>query len=135
MKPLVKPVVKPVGKSVVDHVATPVAGRCLCGRVRYEAEVFLQNGYICHCRICQRSTGQPAEITVLIKAGTLRYLTEDPQYYVSSPDGKRGFCGTCGARLVWQALRDEDDWLTNLTVGSLDHPAEARVTRVLEALA
>ena len=41
-----------------------LTGGCLCGRVRYAAEVFLQNGYICHCTICQRSTGQPAEITV-----------------------------------------------------------------------
>ena len=27
----------------------------------------------------------------------------------------------------------EDDWLTNVTVGSLDHPAEARVTRHIYA--
>lgn len=57
----------------MTHHPTPVTGGCLCGRIRYEAEVFLQNGYICHCTICRRSTGQPAEITVLIKAGTLRY--------------------------------------------------------------
>ena len=111
------------------HAPTKVSGGCLCGRVRYEAEVFLQNGYICHCTICQRSTGQPAEITVLIKAGTLRYLQDEPKYYVSSQDGKRGFCAHCGSRLVWQALRPEDDWLTNLTVGTLDRPSEARMTR------
>lgn len=108
---------------------THVTGGCLCGRVRYEAEVFLQNGYICHCTICQRSTGQPAEITVLIRAGTLHYKNGEPTYFQSSPDGKRGFCPTCGSRIVWQALRPEDDWLTNVTVGSLDDPAAARVTR------
>lgn len=111
------------------HAPTAVTGGCLCGRVRYEAEVFLQNGYVCHCTICRRSTGQPAEITVLIRAGTLRYLGEEPKYYVSSQDGKRGFCPDCGSRLVWQALRAEDDWLTNVTVGSLDRPQDARVTR------
>ena len=115
------------------HAPTKVSGGCLCGRVRYEAEVFLQNGYICHCTICQRSTGQPAEITVLIKAGTLRYLQDEPKYYVSSQDGKRGFCAHCGSRLVWQALRPEDDWLTNLTVGTLDRPSEARMTRHIYA--
>lgn len=113
----------------MTHTATPVTGGCLCGRVRYEAEVFLHNGYICHCTVCQRSTGQPAEITVLIRAGTLRYLGQEPTSYLSSAEGKRGFCPTCGARLVWQALRSEDDWLTNLTVGSLDCPAEVQVTR------
>ena len=117
----------------MKHHATNISGRCLCGRVRYEAEAFLENGYICHCTICQRSTGQPAEITVLIKAGTLRYLKDKPKYYVSSPDGKRGFCGHCGSRLVWQALRAEDDWLTNITVGTLDRPQDALMTRHIYA--
>jgi hypothetical protein len=117
----------------MNHMATKVTGGCLCGSVRYEAEVFLRNGYICHCTICQRSTGQPSEITVLIKAGTLRYLKGEPKYFTSSAEGKRGFCGKCGSRLVWQAHRHEDDWLTNLTVGSLDQPDEARVTRHIYA--
>lgn len=117
----------------MTHAPTKVTGGCLCGAVRYEAEVFLQNGYICHCTICQRSTGQPAELTVLIRAGTLKYLKQEPKYYVSSADGKRGFCATCGSRIVWQALRPEDDWLTNLTVGTLDQPSEARMTRHIYA--
>ena len=75
-----------------------VTGGCLCGRVRYEAEVFLKNGYICHCTICQKSTGQPAEITVPIKAGSLKYLGTEPKYYVSSENGKRGFCEECGSK-------------------------------------
>jgi hypothetical protein len=105
-----------------------VSGGCLCGRVRYEAEAFLQNGYACHCTMCQKNTGQPAEIVVLIKAGTLRYLKDQPKYYVSSEFGKRGFCGECGSRLVWQALDPQNDWSTNLCVGSLDNPSDARIT-------
>lgn len=107
---------------------TRVSGGCLCGRVRYQAEVFLQNGYICHCTVCQKSTGQPAEITVLIKAGTLEYLNDEPRYYVSSKAGKRGFCAECGSRIVWQANDPAKDWATNLSVVSLDNPAQARVT-------
>lgn len=104
-----------------------VTGGCLCGRVRYEAEVFLDHAYVCHCSICQKSTGQPAEITVLIKAGTLKYLMEEPKYFVSSPGGKRGFCAECGSRIVWQATDPDEDWTTNLTVGSLDFPAAVKV--------
>lgn len=107
---------------------TKVSGGCLCGLIRYEAEVFLKNGYICHCTICQKSSGQPAEITVLIKAGTLKYLKDEPKYYVSSENGKRGFCGECGSRIVWQASDPQRDWATNLDVGSLDNPSEARMT-------
>ncbi len=103
-----------------------VTGGCLCGKVRYEAQVFLKSGNYCHCRICQKSSGQPAEIIVPIKAGSLVFTKSKPKYYVSSEHGKRGFCEDCGSRLVWQALDPENDWLTNVTVGSLDDSAEAR---------
>jgi hypothetical protein len=33
----------------------------------------------------------------------------------------------------WQASREEDDWLTNITVGTLDNAGEARVTRHIYA--
>ena len=111
----------------MKNETTKVSGGCLCGRIRYEAEVFLKNGYICHCTVCQKSTGQPAEISVLIKAGTLNYLKDEPKYYVSSKSGKRGFCGECGSRIVWQAADPLYDWTTNLDVGSLDNPSEARI--------
>ncbi len=105
-----------------------VTGGCLCGSVRYEADVFLKNGYICHCTMCQRSSGQPAEIAVPIKAGTLQYTGAEPKYYAASKLGKRGFCAECGSRIVWQASNPEDDWWTNLSVGSLDDPSGARAT-------
>jgi hypothetical protein len=78
--------------------------------------------------MCQKSTGQPAEIGVLIKVGTLKYLKDQPKYYVSSEFGKRGFCRECGSRIVWQATEPQADWSTNLCVGSLDDPSEARIT-------
>ena len=52
----------------------------------------------------------------------------EPKYYVTSAAGSRGFCPNCGSRLVWQATDPEQDWTTNLCVGSLDRPTEARVT-------
>jgi hypothetical protein len=107
---------------------TYVSGGCLCGSIRYEADVFIKNGYICHCTMCQKSSGQPAEIGVLVKAGTLRYLKGEPKYFVSSQIGKRGFCAECGSRVVWQATDPEQDWTTNLCVGGLDEPSDARVT-------
>jgi hypothetical protein len=103
-----------------------VTGGCLCGHVRYEAEVFLKSGFYCHCRICQKSTGQPAEISVPIQAGSLVFVQSEPKYYLSSAYGKRGFCEECGSRLVWKATDPANDWLTNVTVGSLDNSAEAR---------
>jgi hypothetical protein len=106
-----------------------VTGGCLCGKVRYEAQVFLKSAFYCHCRICQKSSGQPAEITVPIKAGTLVFTKSKPKYYVSSQHGQRGFCGECGSRIVWQALQPENDWLTNVDVGSLDNPAAVKPSK------
>src|SRR5262249_52097819 len=104
--------------------AKKVTGGCLCGKVRYEAQVFLKTGYYCHCRTCQKSSGQPADISVPIKAGTLVFTKSKPKYYVSSEHGKRGFCEDCGSRLLWQALDPQNDWMTNVTVGSLDNSDE-----------
>jgi hypothetical protein len=106
---------------------TRVTGGCLCGNVRYQADVYLQKGTICHCSMCQKSSGQPAEITVFIKSGSLKYVKGLPKFFVSSAYGKRGFCADCGSRLVWQATDVDDDWTTNLDVGSLDNPAEVKV--------
>jgi adenylate cyclase len=100
-------------------------GGCLCGRIRYEAEVLLKSGYYCHCTICQRSTGQFGEMAIPTKAGTLKFLTDEPDYYVSSDYGKRAFCPKCGSRIAWIAHDSDLDWLTNVTVGSLDIGAQA----------
>ncbi len=105
-----------------------VTGGCLCGKVRYEAQVFLKSAFYCHCRMCQKSSGHAAEITVPIKAGKLVFTKSKPKYYVSSQDGQRGFCGECGSRIVLQALQPENDWLTNVDVGFLDNPADVKPT-------
>ena len=108
----------------MKHETTRVTGGCLCGKVRYEAQVFLKDGYYCHCSICQKVSGQPAEVSVPIKAGTLVFTKSTPKYYVSSPHGRRGFCEDCGSRLLWQALDPQNDWMTNVCVGSLDDATE-----------
>ena len=98
----------------------PVTGGCLCRAVRYEADVNLREAYYCHCKICQKSSGAPAEIGVFVKPGTLKYTKEDPKFFQSSPIGTRGFCQHCGSRLVWMSP-NRADW-TNVSVCSLDHP-------------
>ena len=103
-----------------------VTGGCLCGDVRYDAEVFLKSGYYCHCTTCQKISGTPAEIGIPIKAGTLKFTKAEPKYYVSSELGRRGFCERCGSRVVWKANDPANDSWTNLSVCSLDNPDEAK---------
>jgi len=106
----------------MEDEAYKVTGGCLCGGVRYEAEVYLKQAHYCHCRMCHRSSGPPVEVGVLVKPGTLAFTKEEPKYYRSSPFGLRGFCQHCGSRIIWDSP-NKPEW-TNVTVGSLDHPEE-----------
>ncbi len=78
--------------------AEKVTGGCFCGAVRYEAEVYLDDAYYCHCRTCQQTTGAPAEVGVLVKPGSLRFTKGEPKYYQTSHFAERGFCSDCGSR-------------------------------------
>ena len=40
-----------------------------------------KSGYVCHCRICQRSTGQPSENGVPVQAGSLLFVQGEPRRY------------------------------------------------------
>jgi len=91
-----------------------VTGGCYCGAVRYEADVFLHSAYYCHCTTCQKTSGQPAEIAVPVKVGSLRFTNEQPLYYTSSDWAERGFCKHCGSRMIFRPLATDDDWLINL---------------------
>lgn len=104
----------------------PVTGGCHCGAVRYEAEAFLESAYYCHCTDCQRSSGQPAEIGVPIKAGTLKFTREAPKFYASSGKAERGFCAACGSRIVWRPQHGANEWAINVDVCSLDNPEDVR---------
>ena len=91
----------------MDQEATRITGGCLCGTVRYEAEVYLRSGYYCHCRTCQRTSGAPAEIAVPVKPGTLRFTAAQPKFYRSSAFAERGFCPQCGARLIYRPISEK----------------------------
>jgi hypothetical protein len=110
----------------MTDIAQKVAGGCHCGAVRYEAEVFLQSAYYCHCTTCQNLSGQPFEIGVPVKVGSMRFTKGEPLYYTSSEWGQRGFCRTCGSRIIFMPLNAEDEWLINLDICSLDNPDQAK---------
>ena len=45
---------------------------------------------------------------VLVEQGSLRFTRGEPGYFRSSSFGKRGFCPSCGSRLVWAAVEAAD---------------------------
>jgi hypothetical protein len=111
---------------MAKEAAVPMTGGCLCGAVRFSGEALLRSAYYCHCTTCQKSSGEPFEIGVPIRTGTLRFTKGKPKYYQSSSFGKRGFCAVCGSRLLWAPATGTDEWGTNVAVCALDNPADVR---------
>ncbi|MBK0399187.1 GFA family protein [Limibaculum sp. M0105] len=92
-------------------------GGCLCGACRFEARGAPTDTGYCHCRMCQRSSGAPAQTFALYPEDRFRYVAGTPSVYRSSDWGVREFCPVCGSQL---AFRDADG--VSLNTGCLDAP-------------
>ncbi|TNE35150.1 MAG: GFA family protein [Alphaproteobacteria bacterium] len=92
-------------------------GSCLCGAVAYDVTGPLRDIVYCHCSQCQKSSGHHFAAT----AAPLENfrLTEDRglKWYKSSEWADRGFCGTCGANMLWRLKGGER---MGILAGSLD---------------
>jgi hypothetical protein len=99
---------------------TTLAGGCLCGAVRYVGHGPLEAGY-CHCRMCQRSSGAPAQTWVSFEVERFRYEKGSPSVYRSSSVASREFCPVCGSQLAFRDDRSPGTVAVN--TGTLDDPA------------
>ncbi|MFT3665042.1 GFA family protein [Piscinibacter sp.] len=98
-------------------------GGCLCGRVRYEVQPESDEGYYCHCRMCQLAFGNTRATFINVPQAAVRWLGEEPKYHASSRFARRGFCPECGTPLTFAYV---DSQRMDLSVGSLDEPARIR---------
>ena len=105
-------------------MADEMTGGCACGRVRYRASVDSDEAYLCHCRMCQRSTGGVSIAFKNVAKAGLAWESE-PDWYASSPIARRPFCRECGTPLGFD-YPDSDK--IDLTVGSFDDPSRFRPT-------
>lgn len=96
-----------------------MAGGCFCGAKRYVAQVESTDAYLCHCRMCQRITGNVSIAFTSIRKADVRW-EGSPDYLASSPIARRGFCATCGTSLTFEF--PDSEWL-DLTVASFDDPS------------
>lgn len=95
-------------------------GGCLCGAVRYVATGAPSRSGICHCRMCQRATGQPM-VAGAVFAKTAISVKGETRAYQSSSRARRHFCPTCGSPLFFEPL-DQPEHL-EVWLGTLDDPA------------
>ncbi|MES2147650.1 MAG: GFA family protein, partial [Pseudomonadota bacterium] len=75
-----------------------MSGGCACGKVRYTAQVASDEAYLCHCRMCQRSSGNVSLAMMGIEQAAVEWAGE-PDWYRSSAIAERPFCARCGTSL------------------------------------
>jgi hypothetical protein len=104
-------------------MAEEMTGGCACGRVRYRATVDSDDAYLCHCRMCQRASGNVSLAMKTLPKARVGW-DQEPDYYHSSPIARRGFCSACGTSLTFEYLEDTDKM--DLIVGTFDDPSRFR---------
>jgi len=98
-----------------------LSGGCLCGRVRYETASAALFGVVCHCRDCQRASGNGYVAVIGVPKSTLRVTGEARRYATTGGSGQptiRHFCPDCGSLLFGEPLVAPD--LMTIYLGGLD---------------
>jgi hypothetical protein len=70
--------------SAIKKNATEWTGGCQCGAVRYQLLTPPEHACICHCRMCQRASGQPFMAFASVRNQDLRWTRGRPSTFVSS---------------------------------------------------
>lgn len=110
---------------MTDEISETVEGGCQCGEVRYAVAIKDNDGYLCHCRMCQRASGGLAFAFKNVPKDTVNWTTHAPDYFESSPIARRGFCSKCGTPLTFDFPDGES---IDLTIGSFDNPTRFKPT-------
>jgi len=95
-----------------------LTGGCACGRIRFTARVPDDaHAYLCHCRMCQRASGNVSLAMVGLPQANVEW-SEEPDWFNSSAIAQRPFCAQCGTPLGFRYLEGTDKM--DLTVAAFD---------------
>lgn len=97
-----------------------LSGGCQCGAVRYRATAIQDNAHICHCRMCQKASGNYFAPLVGVAMADFRWTRGAPGTFRSSEPVERGFCRDCGTPLYYRNVQGGH---ISIMLGSLDEPA------------
>ena len=76
-------------------------GGCQCGAVRFTISAGPADFGLCHCRMCQRATGNAFAPLFQVPADRVSWQGE-PCEWASSNVAWRAFCPTCGTPLYYR---------------------------------
>jgi hypothetical protein len=99
------------------------SGGCQCGAVRFRVEGALGDASVCHCRMCQKASGNFYLPLVSVRGAKLTWTRGEPKKFQSSNFAWRGFCADCGTPLTFEA----PDGVA-LAIAAFDKPEEIAPT-------
>ncbi|MBX3575726.1 MAG: GFA family protein [Rhizobiaceae bacterium] len=99
------------------------SGGCQCGAVRFRVEGALGDASVCHCRMCQKASGNFYLPLVSVRGAKLEWTRGARKRFQSSNHAWRGFCGDCGTPLTYEA----PDGIA-LAIATFDEPEEIAPT-------
>ena len=103
-----------------------LTGGCQCGAVRYQWVERPNRASVCHCRMCQKASGQPFMALTGGKREHLQWTRGAPAIFRSSDRGERGYCSACGTPLTY---RLEGTGRISVAMASLDDPEAMQPTK------
>ena len=99
----------------------PFQGGCSCGAVRYKCNAEPYTVFFCHCLDCQKNTGAPFSVDVIVPIDAVE-ITGELKGYKTTTDSNnevtRKYCSKCGAPVLNQPHSFPD--IIALKVSSLD---------------
>ncbi|MEO5916048.1 MAG: GFA family protein [Luteolibacter sp.] len=105
---------------------TPFTGGCACGAIRYECSAEPLVMLRCHCRDCQRATGDAHASYVVMLMESFKMTSGTPQHHFTKSLAmglqKRGFCAGCGSRLTAGEKAEGASPIVAIHAASLDEP-------------
>lgn len=97
----------------------PYWGGCACGAVRYHVTAPPINIRVCHCRLCQKATGQPFFARALFDRDAVS-ISGRLERHAATANQNRAFCPRCGTPLFSEPVHRP---MVGVALGSLDDPA------------
>jgi len=107
----------------------PIAGGCLCGKIRYEVSQPPQSVIACHCTHCQKISGAGSSHNAVVPTSAVTFVSGRPKHFRDTGQSgnilNRYFCGDCGSSLYSQ--REKNPEMMILKVGTLDAPGDMKL--------
>ena len=104
----------------MTEIKFPLSGGCQCGAIRFRAQSLRDNPHVCHCRMCQKASGNFFAALVGVPLIDLTWTRGKPARFSSSDGIDRGFCRDCGTPLFFHRLSGEN---ISMTIAAFDTPA------------